>query len=105
VKICHVFISSTFFHLPIFPIILIIISSFCHILHILWVPTNLSFKLNDLHQNMMCGKCRCYAQIMDWFHDKCVSDHLVKLSKSCLHLRWAGTVVKVLCTQIFIIIP
>lgn len=37
-------------------------------LHILWILTNFSFKLYDLHQNM-CGKFRCYTQIMDQFHD------------------------------------
>jgi hypothetical protein len=59
-------------------------SSFFHLfvmcLHILWILTNLSFKLYDLHQNM-CGMFRCYTQIMYQFHDIYVSDHLGKLSK------------------------
>jgi hypothetical protein len=43
---------------------------------------NLFFKLYYLHQNM-CGRYGWYPQIMDWFHDIYVSDHLVILIK-CL---------------------
>ena len=43
---------------------------------------NLLFKLYYLHQNI-CGRYRWFPQIMDWFHDIYVSDHLVILSK-CL---------------------
>ena len=43
---------------------------------------NLLFELYYLHQNI-CGRYRWFPQIMDWFHDIYVSDHMVILSK-CL---------------------
>ena len=86
VEICHVFMSLSFFHLPIFLIvliILIIVSSFFSYFNTSFeFSLNLLYKLYDLHQNMY-GKFRCYPQIMDQLHDIYVCDHLLKLSK-CL---------------------
>ena len=75
------------FHLPIFLIFLsifIILSSFCHVWHILWILTNfITEAVWLLHQNIL-GKYRCYPQMVDWFHDIYVDDHQVIISR-CLN--------------------
>ena len=91
---CHIFLKYLDSHVEIFMLLclhhVLIYLSYCsHLINLLSClntsfefSLNLLFKLYYLHKNI-CGRYRWFPQIMDWFHDIYVSDHLVILGK-CL---------------------
>ena len=91
---CHIFLKYLDSYIEIFMLlclhhVLISLSQCSHLINLLSClntsfefSLNLLFKLYYLQQNI-CGRYRCFPQIINWFHDIYVSDHLVILSK-CL---------------------